>query len=84
MLPRKRVQSNATPIGLVLVALALSLGVGGTVGTVFALLAKQAPAWRPVAAATLLVVTAGMQRALMPSAARLLRRRKETLLAALG
>jgi hypothetical protein len=84
MLPRKRVQSNATPSGLVLVALALSLGVGGTVGTVFALLAKQAPAWRPVAAATLLVVTAGMQRALMPSAARLLRRRKETLLAALG
>jgi hypothetical protein len=84
MMPRKRMQSNATPIGLVLVALALSLGFGGTIGTAFALLAHHAPAWRPVMAAALLAIAVTLQRTLLPSAAHRLRHRKETLLAALG
>ncbi len=84
MLPRKRVQSNATPIGLVLVALSLSLGFGGVVGTAFAVLGHRAPAWRPVVALGLLGAAAITQRASMGSAVRLLRRRKETLLGALG
>lgn len=84
MLPRKRLQSNATPVGLILVAVLLSFGFGGTVGTAFALLAKRAPAWRPVIAAGLLGVALLAQWALLPAASRLLRRRKETLIAALG
>jgi hypothetical protein len=84
MMPRKRLQSNATPISLILIALTLSLGVGGTVGTAFAVLAKRAPAWRPLFAATLLLLAVGAQRLLLPAASRLLRRRKEALLAALG
>jgi hypothetical protein len=84
MMPRKRLQANATPVGLILVAVLMSLGVGGTLGTAFAVLAKHAPAWRPVAAGGLLMLALLMQRALLPRASRLLRRRKETLLAALG
>ncbi len=84
MLPRKRMQSNATPIALVMIALALSLGFGGVLGITFAVLARAAPAWRPVAATVLLACALGTQRALLPSATRLLQRRKETLLAALG
>jgi hypothetical protein len=84
MIPRKRMQSNATPIALVLVALVLSLGFGGVLGVLFAVLAHEAPTWRPAAAALLLVLAIAMQRALLPSATRLLERRKERLLAALG
>ena len=84
MLPRKRMQSNASPIGLVLVALSLSLGFGGTVGTAFALLAHRAPAWRPVMAGGLLTSALILQHVLLPGAVTRLRRRKETLLAALG
>ncbi len=84
MLPRKRMQSNATPIAVVLIALFLSLGFGGVLGVMFAVLARSAPAWRPVAALVLLALALAMQRASLPSAVRLLRRRKERLLAALG
>ena len=84
MLPRKRLQSNATPIGLVLVALFMSLVFGGVLGVTFAVLANRAPGWRPVFAAALLVAAAATQHLLLPHASRLLRRRKETLLAALG
>jgi hypothetical protein len=84
MLPRKRMQSNATPLGLVLVALFMSLVFGGTLGVSFALLASRAPAYRPLVAAGLLVIALAAQRLLLPHASRLLRRRKETLLAALG
>ncbi len=84
MMPRKRVQSNAMPIRLVLVALVMSLGFGGILGTAFAVLARHAPSFRPVIALALLVIAVAVQRALLPSASRLLRRRKERLLAALG
>jgi len=84
MLPRKRMQSNATPIGLVLVALAMSLGFGGVLGGAFAVLAHRAPGYRPLVAAGLLGAGLVAQHLLLPSAARLLRRRKEKLLAALG
>ncbi len=84
MLPRRRIQSNATPIGLVLVALAMSLGFGGMVGTAFALLGHRAPGWRPVMAGGLLLIALATQRMLLPGAVKRLRRRKETLLAALG
>jgi hypothetical protein len=84
MLPRKRMQSNATPIGLVLVALFMSVVFGGVLGVAFAVLASRAPGYRPLVAAGLLLVAAGAQRLLLPRASRLLRRRKETLLAALG
>jgi len=84
MLPRKRMQSNATPIALVLVALVLSLGFGGLLATLFAVLAHHAPAWRPVAALALLAVALATQRALLPSAVRLLVRKKEKLVSALG
>ncbi len=84
MLPRKRMQSNATPIGLVLVALFMSLVFGGTLGIAFAVLAHRAPGYRPLVAAALLVVAASAQRLLLPRASALLRRRKETLMAALG
>jgi hypothetical protein len=84
MMPRKRLQANATPMGLILVALGLSLGVGGTVGTAFALLSRDAPAWRPLVALVLLLLALGAQHVLLPAASRLLCRRKETLLAALG
>ena len=84
MLPRKRVQSNATPIGLVLTALFMSLVFGGALGVSFALLARHAPGYRPVVAAGLFAVALAAQRTLLPHASGLLRRRKETLLAALG
>lgn len=84
MMPRKRMQSNATPIGLVLVALFMSLVFGGVLGVTFAVLAHRAPGYRPLVAAALLVVAAAAQRALLPHAGSLLRRRKETLLAALS
>lgn len=84
MIHRKRMQSNATPIALVMIALVLSLGFGGVLGVLFAVLAHEAPAWRPVAAAALLVIALATQRALLPRATRLLERRKEKLLGALG
>jgi hypothetical protein len=84
MMPRKRIQSNATPLGAVLIALGMSLGFGGILGVAFAVLAKSAPAWRPVVAAALLGASLFAQRALLPHATHLLRRRKEKLIAALG
>jgi hypothetical protein len=84
MLPRKRMQSNATPLGLVLVALFMSLVFGGTLMLAFALLARHAPAYRPLVAAGLLIIAVVAQRALLPRASEMLRRRKEKLLAALG
>ena len=84
MLPRKRMQSNATPIGLVLVALFMSLVFGGALGFAFVVLAHRAPGYRPLVAAMLLIAAAIAQRALLPRACGLLRKRKETLLAALG
>jgi hypothetical protein len=84
MMPRKRMQSNATPLAAVLIALAMSLGFGGILGVAFAVLARHAPAYRPLVAFMLLGVALFVQRALLPHATMLLRRRKETLLAALG
>ena len=84
MMPRKRVQSNATPLGAVLIALAMSLGFGGILGVAFAVLARHAPAYRPLVAAALLALALFAQRALLPHATQLLRRRKEKLIAALG
>jgi len=84
MMPRKRMQSNATPLAAILIALAMSLGFGGILGIAFAILARHAPAWRPLVAFMLLALALFVQRALLPHATLLLRRRKETLLAALG
>jgi hypothetical protein len=84
MLPRKRMQSNATPLAAILIALAMSLGFGGILGVAFAVLARHAPAYRPLVAFMLLGIALFVQRALLPHATSLLRRRKETLLAALS
>ncbi len=84
MLPRKRMQSNATPLAAVLIALAMSLGFGGILGLAFAVLARHAPGYRPLVAFMLLAIALFVQRALLPHATSLLRRRKETLLAALS
>ena len=84
MLPRKSVRANTTPIGLVLVGLALSVVGGGALGSAFAALARFAP--RALVPGMLLALAASAlaNRALLPRAARGLRFGKERLLAALG
>lgn len=84
MLPRGSVKGNATPLGLVLVGLALSTACGGGFGGVFALLAWRAP-WALVPAMLALVTASALLwRALEPGGARRLRDGREKLLGALG
>jgi uncharacterized protein YacL len=84
MTPRKDVRANATPIGLVLVGLVVSVVGGSFMSSAYVALERFAPAWLVPGMVALALVAAGAHRASRGSAERLFRAKRETLLAALG
>ncbi len=84
MTPRKDVRANATPIGLVLVGLLVSIFCGSVMSGLYVALARWAPIWLLPGMIMMAAVTALIHRWSRDGAVRLFRRRRETLLAALG
>jgi hypothetical protein len=84
MTPRKDVRANATPIGLVLVGLLVSIVGGSVMSGAYVLLAKWSPLLLAPGMAMVALLTALVHRWTREGAVKLFRARRETLLSALG
>lgn len=84
MMPRKDVRANATPIGLVLVGLLVSIAGGSVMSGAFVLLSKWAPIWLVPGMTAIAATSALVHHLTCAGADRLFLARRETLLSALG
>jgi hypothetical protein len=84
MLPRNAVRGDATPVALVLVGLGLSTFCGGVFGSIWAACVVWSPGLLLPVLAAVFALCAALHRALLGPAARVFRRHRERLLAAVG